>query len=206
VVHVSITNPAEDSPLEYFRGKARLERALVESGVPHTILRPAVLFGGADILINNIVWMLRKLPVFGVFGDGEYRLQPIHVDDLAKLAVRAGAETENRVVDAIGPGTYAFRELVTMLGEAIGKRCLIISVPPNVGYAFAWILGRFVGDVILTREEIDGLMAGLLCTDSSPTGQTTLSTWAREHANTLGKQYASEIARRTDRQAAYSKL
>ena len=109
VVHVSITNPSEDSPLEYFSGKARLERALRESGLSYAILRPTVLFGKEDILINNIAWALRHLPVFGVFGDGSYRLQPIYVDDLAELAWRSGAGQENVVVNAIGPETFTYR-------------------------------------------------------------------------------------------------
>ncbi|HEY9175294.1 MAG TPA: NAD(P)H-binding protein, partial [Verrucomicrobiae bacterium] len=116
VVHVSITNPSEDSPLEYFRGKGQLERALRESGLSHAILRPAVLFGKEDILINNIAWCLRRLPFFGVFGDGQYRLQPIYVDDLAALAVEQGRATENVIVDAIGPETFTYRELVRQLG------------------------------------------------------------------------------------------
>ncbi len=70
VVHVSITNPSEDSPLEYFRGKALLERDLRESGLSHAILRPAVLFGGEDILINNIAWVLRHCTAPGFLDSG----------------------------------------------------------------------------------------------------------------------------------------
>ncbi len=96
IVHVSITNPSADSRLDYFSGKAQVEQALIDTGVAHAILRPAVLFGGSDILINNIAWLLRTLPIFGIFGDGSYRLQPIHVDDLAALAVDQGRRREER--------------------------------------------------------------------------------------------------------------
>ena len=138
VVHVSITNPSEDSPLEYFRGKARLERALAESGLSHAILRPTVLFGKEDILINNIAWCLRRFPVFGVFGDGNYRLQPIYVDDLAALAVKQGRERTNRIIDAIGPDTFTYRELVREISAIIGKprpssRCRPLSPMPRAG-------------------------------------------------------------------------
>src|SRR5450759_398835 len=141
IVHVSITNPSEDSPLEYFRGKARLERALVESGIPHAILRPAVLFGDADILVNNIAWTLRHMPVFGVFGTGRYRLQPIHVEDFAALAVQQGRSGPNRVIDAIGPETFTYRELVERIAEIIRCKRLIVSVPPMLGFAAASVLG-----------------------------------------------------------------
>lgn len=198
VVHVSITNPSEDSPLEYFSGKARLERELRESGVSYAILRPTVLFGKEDILINNVAWMLRHFPVFGVFGDGSYRLQPIYVDDLAKLAVEVGQgnRQENAVIDAIGPETFSYRELVASIGRIIGKRRPIVSLPPPVGYALGKITGWLVGDVIITRDEIKGLMDGLLCTSSPPAGQTKLTEWAQANAATLGYHYASELARR----------
>lgn len=203
VVHVSITNPSEDSRLEYFNGKARLERVLMESGLSYAILRPAVLFGREDILVNNIAWMLRRLPVFGVFGDGQYRLQPIHVEDFAKLAVEQGESTEKCVIDAIGPETFTYRELVETISRTIGVERWMVSVPPSFGYLAASVLGRLVNDVVLTREEIEGLMAGLLCADSPPAGTTALSDWAREHADSLGRHYASELARRRDRERAY---
>ena len=196
VVHISITNPSEGSELEYFSGKARLERELMASGLSYSILRPTVLFGKEDILVNNIAWALRKLPVFGVFGDGMYRLQPIFVDDLAELAVREGFSAENGVMDAIGPETFTFRELVRFIGEAIGKRRPIISVSPGLGYLAASLIGKMVGDIFLTREEISGLMQDLLCTDSKPAGKTKLTEWVRQHADELGVKYASELARR----------
>ncbi len=206
VVHVSITNAAESSPLEYFRGKARLERALVESGLSHAILRPAVLFGGPDILVNNIAWVLRRLPVFGVFGDGSYRLQPIHVDDLAELAVREGGRNGNHVVEAIGPETFTYRELVGEIGRIIGRPRPIVSVPPLAGYAVSRVVGALLGDVVITRDEIEGLMADLLHIDAPAAGRTKLTEWADRHAATLGVRYARELDRRRDRKAAYERL
>ena len=199
IVHVSITNPDENSPLEYFRDKARLERALVDSGLPHSILRPAVLFGGEDILVNNIAWALRHLPVFAIFGSGDYRLQPIHVDDFAALAVKEGQRQEDIVIDAVGPETFSYRELVERLAAAIRKHRPIISVSPSLGYVIVTAIGRLIGDVVLTRDEIKGLMADLLVTNSPPVGSTKLTEWAKANADSLGKHYASELARRKNR-------
>lgn len=206
IVHVSITNPSEKSELPYFSGKALLERELQNLGLSYAILRPAVLFGKEDILINNIAWTLRRLPVFGVFGDGSYRLQPIFVDDLAKLAVEEGQKERNAVIDAIGPETFTFRGLVEVIGEIIGKPRPVLSISPGMGYWVSVLIGKLVGDIFLTREEIAGLMQDLLCTTSPPSGGTELTAWARENAPNLGIQYASELARRQDRKAAYKDL
>ena len=206
VVHVSIANPSERSDLEYFRGKARLERELIESGLSYCILRPTVLFGKEDILVNNIAWTLRRLPLFGVFGDGEYGIQPIYVDDLAALAVEGAARTDNEIIDAIGPETFTFRKLVETIGTIIGRRRPIISVSPTVGYCSAWFLGKLMGDIFLTREEIAGLMRGLLCTQSEPAGRTKLTDWCKEHADILGRKYSSELARRKNRRKSYQNL
>ncbi len=196
IVHVSITNPDEHSPLEYFGGKGRLERALIETGISYAILRPTVIFGKEDILINNIAWVLRRLPVFGVFGDGMYRLQPIYVRDLAELAVTQGASRADIILNAIGPETFTYRGLVQTVGEIIGAQRPIVSVPPMLGYAAGWVIGKLVGDVLVTKPEIEGLMANLLYVDAPPAGSTRLTDWARAHATTLGKEYSNELARR----------
>jgi NADH dehydrogenase len=203
VVHVSITNPSEDSPLEYFRGKARLERALAESGLSYAILRPAVLFGGEDILVNNMAWTLRKFPLVPVFGNGQYRLRPIHVEDLAELAVAQGRVRDDAVLNAVGPEVFTYRGLLESLGQIIGKRRPVLGVPPRLGYMGAKIIGALMGDVMLTWQEVQGLMAGLLDVDSPPTGTTRLTEWARENAARLGVRYASELARRRDRATGY---
>lgn len=204
IVHISITNPSETSHLEYFSGKAKLEKALILSGISYAILRPTVLFGKEDILINNIAWALRRLPVFGVFGDGEYKLQPIYVDDLAELAMHYGEQRENTIIEAIGPETFTYRELVETVGKLIDKKRPVISVPPFLGYWMGKVIGYFVGDVMITREEIEGLMANLLYVDSVPAGTTKLTDWIKAHTETLGKCYTSELARRTDQVSGYS--
>ncbi len=197
VVHTSITNPSPDSPLEYFSGKARLEQALIDSGLAYAILRPTVLFGDEDILINNIAWMLRRFPVFGVFGDGLYRLQPIYVDDFAALAVEKGAGTENEIVNAIGPETFTYREMIDMMSQTIlGKRRPVISIPDRLGLLVGKLIGLLTGDVVITQAEIQGLKSNLLCVDALPSGPTRLTDWLREHRGSVGKSYASELGRR----------
>jgi NADH dehydrogenase len=203
IVHVSITNPDIHSDLPYFHGKAELESALASLGVSHCILRPAVLFGKEDVLINNIAWSLRHLPVFGMFGDGGYKLQPIYVDDLAAAAVEKAAEAGSEIIHAIGPETFTYRELVETVKRSLGLSRLVVGLPPGLAYWACWATGLFVHDTIITREEIRGLMEGRLYVDAPPLGATKLTEWIDRNRRTLGRHYTSELARRVDRSSAY---
>jgi len=194
-IHISITNPSEHSPLPYFRGKALVERALRESGLSHAILRPTVLFGKEDILINNIAWLLRHLPVFGIFGSGSYELQPVFVGDLADLAVTLAGDSTNVVLDAAGPERYSFEQMVQLVRRTVGSRSRLVHVPPSLGLAFGALVGRAIRDVLITRDEIAGLMAGLLVSGQAPTCSTRFSDWVAQHASELGVRYTSELRR-----------
>src|SRR5262245_50089335 len=158
IVHISITNPDRDSDLPYFSGKAEMEERLKSTGLSHCILRPTVLFGKEDILIHNIAWGLRYLPVFGIFGDGQYRLQPIHVEDLAEVVVLQAHERTNSTIDAVGPEIFRYRDMVEMIAATIGVRPRIVFLPPTLAYQATRIIGWFVDDVLITPEEIRGLM------------------------------------------------
>jgi NADH dehydrogenase len=194
IVHVSITNPSLDSPLPYFRGKAEVEETLRGLGVSHAILRPAVFFGGRDVLVNNIAWLLRRLPLFGVV-PGAYGLRPIHVDDFARLAASLGEGREDAVVDAVGPETLRYDALVRTVARAVRSRAAIVPVPRALLLLASRIVGRFIGDVPITRDEVSGLTAGLLVTSGPATGSTRFTEWVAEHGEALGREWASEVGR-----------
>lgn len=195
IVHISITNPSIESPFPYFRGKALVERALNESEVSYAVLRPAILFGGDGVLINNIAWLLRHLPVFGVGGDGNYRVRGIHVDDLAQLCLEVSDRTDDSVTDAVGPERPTFNELVTSIRDAVGARSRIVHVPGAVVPALSSVLGVALHDVLLTKDEYQAMAQGLADTDSPSTGSTHLSTWISERGDDLGIHYANELSR-----------
>ena len=194
-VHISITNPSLDSPFSYFRGKAIMERTLIESGLSYAILRPTVLFGKEDILLNNIAWLLRRFPFYPIFGDGEYRVQPVYVGDVAKLAVELAYGNENIVCNAVGPETYSFNGLVELIKNRVHARARIMHVNQTTGLLLSKVLNRLVRDVIVTREEIGGLMADLLSSYDDPRCSTSFSGWSKRHAEFLGAVYASELDR-----------
>ena len=195
IVHISIANPSADSHLPYYWGKAANEKTVMESGLSYAILRPTVLVGKEDILINNIAYLLRRLPVFFIPGDGSYGIQPVYIEDLADLAVEGVYSQENYVIDAVGPDCYTFKDLVKMIGEKTGSQRPVISIPPRLALFAAQFLSLFVKDVILTPEEVDGLMANLLVSKEPARAKTPFKNWLESNKNTIGMQYASELKR-----------
>jgi uncharacterized protein YbjT (DUF2867 family) len=196
IVHLSIANPSLQSPLPYYRGKALVERALAETGMPYSIVRPTWVFGGErDVLTNNIAWILRHMPLFAVPGNGRYCVQPIHVDDLARICLRRSQAGDDVIVDAAGPETTPFEELVRVIRSAVGSRAAIIHVPVTVMSAASHALGRLVNDVVLTTDEIRGLMAGLLVSHAPPLGRISFGDWLLETRGSLGRVYANELKR-----------
>lgn len=195
IVHISILHPALDAPFPYFRGKAKVEAILDDIGISHAVVRPAILFGGDGVLINNIAWLLRHLPVFAVGGRGDYRVRGIHVQDLARLCADLGASVDTVTVDAVGPERPTFRDLVGQIRTAVGSRSPIIGVPGPVLMGLSAILGVVVRDRVLTPEEYRTMAAGMADSDAESTGTTRFSEWVAAHGDTLGRTYANELDR-----------
>jgi len=198
IVHVSIANPSLASPLGYYKGKALVEQAVRESGLSYCIVRPTVIFGIEDILINNIAWFIRKLPIFGIPGDGKYGVRPIHVEDMARLLGDAIDGEDSAVMNAVGPETYSFEELVRLIARSINRSVRPFHVPAPMAYASTKLMGWLLRDVVLTWEEYKGLMDNLLAPEGPATGKTRLSEWLTENAEKVGSCYASEVARHYD--------
>jgi uncharacterized protein YbjT (DUF2867 family) len=195
VVHISVSNPSEDSHLDYYAGKARAERAVRESGLPWAIVRPTLIFGAGDILINNIAWLLRRLPIFGIPGRGDYRLQPVAGEDVAEIATWAAEQADNLTVDAAGPDIIYYSEMVESIAIAVGRHPRFVYMSPRDSLRAVNLLGRVVNDVMLNEPELDGLMQELLVSHERPRGTLRLDNWLLTHADTLGRKYASELDR-----------
>lgn len=195
LVHVSIANADSKSHLPYYRGKGLLEEFIRQSKLSSAIVCPTVIYSLEDVLINNIAWIARRFPVFGVPGKGNYGLQPIFVEDMADLMVDAGNRTDTLHVDAVGPEVFTFDELVRLIARAIQRTVRIAHLPRGLALFASQLIGLVVGDVVLTREEVDGLMANLLVSKESPTGKTKLSAWLTQNGDRIGARYASELGR-----------
>jgi NADH dehydrogenase len=195
VVHLSIANPSVESTLPYYRGKAHVERALAEVGIPYSIVRPTWIFGDRDVLANNIAWILRRMPIFALPGSGRYPVQPVHIDDLARICEQAADADRDVIVDAAGPETMSFDELVQTIRRAVGRRSPILHLPPLAMAVVSRALGLLVRDVVLTPDEISGLTSGLLVSHQTPLGRIAFSEWLAEHSRSIGRSYANELQR-----------
>ena len=195
IVHFSVTNASSESGLPYFKGKAQVEDMLAGLGVPYAIIRPTLVFGAGDLLLNNMAWALRRFPVFPVYGNGDYPVQPVYAEDVAAQAVEAGAQSENSVADAAGPDTFSFEALLRLLASTTGVRRWFLHTPPRVGLALTGLVGLLMRDMALTRDEVVGLMAGLLTSEAAPTGATRLRDWLADNGDGLGRRYVSELRR-----------
>lgn len=195
IVHVSVANPDTESPFPYFRGKALTEEALRACGVSHAIVRPTLVFGADDILVNNIAWGLRHVPFFLVAGDGGYEVQPVSVRDTAAICVEAGERGDDVALDAAGPDRWTFDDFVTCIKRAVGAKARVWHSSTSIAAAAARIAGLFLRDVVATRDELEALRAGLLVSHEPPRGAERFGDWLREAGPTLGRRYTSELAR-----------
>ena len=195
VVHISVSNPSEDSELDYYAGKARTERAVRDSGLAWAVVRPTLIFGPGDILLNNIAWLLRRLPIMGIPGRGDYRLQPVAGEDVAEIATWAAEQTDNVTVDAAGPDIIFYSEMVESIAIAVGRHPRFVYMSPRTTVRATKLLGRFVNDVVLNEPELQGLMQELLVSQERPRGTRRLDNWLLSSAETIGMKYASELDR-----------
>jgi uncharacterized protein YbjT (DUF2867 family) len=195
VVHVSVANPDVASPFPYFRGKAHTEDALRRSGISYAIVRPTLVFGPEDILVNNIAWGLRHVPVFVVPGEGQYEVQPVSVRDTASICVEAGARDDDVVLDAAGPNRWTYEGFVRLIAHAVQSRARIWHSSRRVALAAAGMAGLFLRDVVVTRDELGALEAGLLVSHHEPLGREQFEPWLSANAEQLGRRYTSEVAR-----------
>ena len=195
VVHFSVSNASLESHLPYIRAKAQVEETLKDLAVPYAIIRPTLIFGAGDLLLNNMAWALRRFPFYPVFAKGDYPVQPVYAGDVAAQAVEAGSQRESSIADAAGPETFSYKALIRLIASAVGVRARLVHLPPSVGLTLTRLVGLMVRDVVLTRDEVDELMSGQFTSGAAPTGTTRLSGWLEDNWESLGREYESELRR-----------
>jgi NADH dehydrogenase len=195
IVHISVTNPSESDALPYYRGKALQEKMLTELGISYSIIRPTLVFGKEDILVNNIAWTIRKFPFVPIFGSGDYKVQPVFVEDLASIADECAQKNTSETLDAIGPETFTYKEMLRVMASILNPDVKFVHVWPNVGIFLGKIIGLFLHDVLLTKDELKGLMLNKLTSRQTPNGKTKFTEWIKLNKETVGERYTSELDR-----------
>lgn len=115
--------------------------------------------------------------------------------DLAKIAVEQGGTSTSGTIDAIGPETYTYRELVQLIADAIGRDIFFVRTPPRLTILLGRAAGLLVKDVILTGNELKGLMGNYLTSRQATNGKTRFSDWLLKNSQTIGSVYSSELDR-----------
>ncbi|MDE1834491.1 MAG: NAD(P)H-binding protein [Candidatus Micrarchaeota archaeon] len=195
LVHISVLDPSKNYKYDYFRAKMEVESYIEKSGLSYAILRPALLFGEEDILMNNITYLIRKYGLFFIFGSGEYKVTPTYVGDVAKEAVLQSRLNKNIIEDALGPEAFGFEELVRYIATTIGRPTRVA----HLNKAFIPLVSKFLNicmhEPVVTSDEMGLLMDNGLYSDSKPIGSIRFSKWLKERKDTYGTEYHSETKR-----------
>ena len=195
LVSVSVSNADVSSSLGYYRGKAQVDAAVRRAGLPHAIVRPTLVVGPQDVLTSNIAWFLRRFPFFPVPDGGRYRVQPVTLDDAGRVVADAVETRGDLEVDAAGPEIMTFAEYVRKVARACGVRRWIVSAPVWLSLLALRLLGLFLRDVVLTREELEGLAQEKLLSHQPPRGAESVTAWLRANGTTLGRRYVNDLDR-----------
>ncbi|MEA3166505.1 MAG: hypothetical protein QOJ26_1377 [Thermoplasmata archaeon] len=195
VVHVSVANAGPDAIVPYYRAKATAEQVVRESGLSFAIVRPTWIYGEGDVLLNNLAWLLRHLPIFPMVGRGRYRIQPVFVGDVAAIIADLVGSRASVTVDAAGPDVFEYRDFVRVLKRALGKRRLVVPTPAPFALVMGKLTGLLLRDVVATKDEMRVLRASLMTSEATPQGSQHLEPWLREHRGLVGRHWASDLGR-----------
>jgi len=147
-------DPNSSSP--YIRARGQGEQAVSAAFAGATVIRPAVMFGPDDAFLNTLIKLLRRLPVYPMFGRGKTRLQPADVEDVAEAVARVMQRTETGplTVECGGPRVYSYEELLRTVARAASVRPILVPVPFGVWHALAW-LAEVLPSAPVTRNQVE---------------------------------------------------
>ncbi|HXR24984.1 MAG TPA: NAD(P)H-binding protein [Candidatus Binataceae bacterium] len=162
-IYISGAAADERSPNPAFRAKGRAERALRDAGLAFTILRPSLVYGPEDRVVNGLAKAIRMMPVMVVPGSGQQKLRPLLVDDLAAcVALAIGGRGRNGIYEVGGPDPMTFDELVRLVMEITGHKRPIIHVPENLLLVAGAVAEKLPG-ALFSRDAVAFLVADNDC-------------------------------------------
>ena len=156
LVHISGIGADPASQSRYIRTRGEGELVVGAAFADARIIRPAVMFGPDDAFLTTILKLLRRLPIYPMFGRGLMRLQPAYVEDVAEAIVRIieRAEAQPGIFECGGPRAYSYEEVVGIVAHQAGLAPILIPIPFAVWHALAWA-SEILPDPILTRNQVE---------------------------------------------------
>ena len=167
-VHVSGIGADARSTSPYIRSRGQGEEAVLKAFPSATLLRPAVMFGPGDAFLMPLLAMLRRVPVFPIFGNGQTKLQPAYVEDVGEASVRVlQSPSSHPIYELAGPHIYTYRELLTELAARAGSRPLLMPIPFAIWNAVGFF-GELLPSPPITRNQVDLMEADSIAAPGMP--------------------------------------
>jgi NADH dehydrogenase len=166
-LQMSALGTRENTASRYHQTKYWAEEYLRESNLLYTIFRPTIIFGAEDKSINYFAEMMKKLPFFPVFGDGNYRLAPVSVKTVAEAFTQSinNPETHHQTFEIQGPETYTYNELLETIAEKVNRKPRLLHLPVPVARFIIGLIQNF-RFAPLTLEQLNMLLEGSTTEDN----------------------------------------
>ncbi len=168
-IHMSANGAATDSETGYHKTKFAAEQFVRNSGLDWTIFRPSLIFGPDDLFVTMLTRLVKLLPLVPVFGSGDYRLQPVHVSDIANAFV-AALERPDSIAQTFccgGPEALSYTELLDRISQLSGLGPVVRKVRlPLAGITPLVSLLQHCPLFPITSEQLSMLTKGNTCPDN----------------------------------------
>jgi uncharacterized protein YbjT (DUF2867 family) len=168
LIHVSGIGSDAGSASPYIRSRAEGEKVVRDAFPAATLIRPSVMFGRGDAFVGPVAKMLRHLPVFPLFGRGQTKLQPAHVEDVAEAIARAIQTTQSRMSYELGgPRIYTYRSLLEVIARHLRRKPLLVPTPFGLWHALASV-AEMLPQPPITRNQVELMQIDSVASPGAP--------------------------------------
>ncbi len=165
-IQMSVLGAKRNAETKFWQAKWEAEEYVRKSDLTYTIFRPSFIFSKEDISINEFARLIKKFPVFPIFGDGEYKSQPVYVEDVSAAFAKAIKlrDVENGIFEVGGPKKYTFNELIATLETLVNKKVVKLNVLLWIAYPIVSLI-QFLPNAPITMGELKMLTRDNVCNE-----------------------------------------
>ncbi len=162
IIYLSSLGTSANAQSAYHKTKYLAEQSVINSGLEWVIFRSSIIYGKGDGFLTIMSKIIRMLPFVPIFGDGEYKLQPIHINDLTEVMAAAAMDSRavGQIIDLGGPEQLEYVQVINYLKQALGKKRLNFHIPFGVIKPMAVLMELFLKPAPLTRDQLTMLRMG----------------------------------------------